>query len=65
MIASLFQHLKSWLGRRAEPRVIPFPIERRMATLGLMSRSGGRGSDLAAAELRGMQTVILSLRRSA
>jgi hypothetical protein len=52
--------IDSWLNHTPEP--IPFPLERRMATLGVVARSRGRGSDLAAAELRGMQTVILAQR---
>jgi hypothetical protein len=56
----LFARSTVWLNHKPEP--IPFPLERRMATLSVVARARGRGSDLAAAELRGMQTVILAQR---
>jgi len=63
MWRAIFARLGVWLGRKPQP--VPILIELRMSRLSREARRGGRGSDLAAAELRGMQTAILALRRPA
>lgn len=62
MIAHKLRQAFSWLHRK--PAGVPLLIELRMSRLSQEARKHGRGSDLAAAELRGMQTVIMSLRRA-
>jgi hypothetical protein len=49
-----------WLNHK--PAAVPILIELRMSRLSLEAKRKGKGSDLAAAELRGMQTVILAMR---
>lgn len=66
-IAQIFARAAIWLSRRGSraPLALPMWLQARMTSLGMIARNGGPGSDLAAAELKGMQTVILAVRRTA
>lgn len=67
MMANLLRRTGLWLSRRDADAVLALPmwLQARMTSLGIIARRGGAGSDLAAAELKGMQTVILAVRRPA
>jgi hypothetical protein len=60
--------LLSRLVRRSKPErrrgdCVPQTLARRMHALRLMIRAGGPGSDLAAAEMKGITTTIMELGR--
>lgn len=62
-LRSLSARVVVWLNHK--PAQVPVLIELRMSRLSREAKRGGRGSYLAAAELRGMRTVIMALRRAA
>lgn len=61
MIASITTWVNSWLGHKPTP--VPFSLELRMTRLRASVRQGGRGCDLAAAELKGITQTIMELCR--
>lgn len=66
MIASAFRQAFLWLGRNRQPQLlVPAWLEARRTSLGIIARKGGPGSDLAAAELKGITTTILAVCKAA
>lgn len=66
MIAQIVQGVRNRLSRRrasASTITVPMWMRARMTSLGILARNGGPGSDLAAAELRGITTTIMVLGR--
>lgn len=64
MWARITRAIRNKLGAERKPLALPMWMQARMTSLGMIARKGGPGSDLAAAELKGMQTVILAVRRA-
>jgi hypothetical protein len=62
MFAGIVARLNSWLNHKPQHGVSP-GLQLRINRLRQSVRRGGRGSDLAAAELRGITTTIMELGR--